>query len=179
MSDDMVLKSIRSGGVNGSSLNLRMVNVEPLVEISGQRMSITTYAASQPDVERLEQLIGRELDFIYPGCRPLQQAQFAVVADYAQQAMEVVARRLELAGHDVQWRVVGPNRFVVSGPRLDTDLRWMWERRGLFEVRLLSGDIDVGHALIMKENLAESIALCCRYGKLFHTHWNDTSLLCC
>jgi xylose isomerase len=34
-------------------------------------------------------------------------------------------------------------------------------------------NIDVGHAFIMKENLAESIALCCRYGKLFHTHWND------
>lgn len=34
-------------------------------------------------------------------------------------------------------------------------------------------NIDMGHALIMKENLAESIALCCRYNKLFHTHWND------
>jgi len=34
-------------------------------------------------------------------------------------------------------------------------------------------NIDMGHGLIMKENLAESIALCCRYGKLFHTHWND------
>jgi len=34
-------------------------------------------------------------------------------------------------------------------------------------------NIDVGHGLIAKENLAESIALCCRYGKLFHTHWND------
>jgi xylose isomerase len=31
----------------------------------------------------------------------------------------------------------------------------------------------MGHAFIMKENLAESISLCCRYGKLFHTHWND------
>lgn len=34
-------------------------------------------------------------------------------------------------------------------------------------------NIDMGHAFIMKENLAESISLCCRYGKLFHTHWND------
>jgi xylose isomerase len=34
-------------------------------------------------------------------------------------------------------------------------------------------NIDMGHAFIMKENLAESIALCSRYGKLFHTHWND------
>lgn len=34
-------------------------------------------------------------------------------------------------------------------------------------------NIDMGHAFIMKENLAESIALACRYEKLFHTHWND------
>jgi xylose isomerase len=34
-------------------------------------------------------------------------------------------------------------------------------------------NIDMGHAFIMKENLAESIALACRYAKLFHTHWND------
>ncbi len=34
-------------------------------------------------------------------------------------------------------------------------------------------NIDMGHAFMIRENLAESIALCCRYGKLFHTHWND------
>jgi xylose isomerase len=34
-------------------------------------------------------------------------------------------------------------------------------------------NIDMGHAFIMKENLAESIALAYRYDKLFHTHWND------
>lgn len=34
-------------------------------------------------------------------------------------------------------------------------------------------NIDMGHAFMMKENLAESISLCSRYGKLFHTHWND------
>jgi len=38
----------------------------------------------------------------------------------------------------------------------------------------LGVNIDVGHALIMKENLAESIGLWCRYGKLFHAHWNDS-----
>jgi sugar phosphate isomerase/epimerase len=37
----------------------------------------------------------------------------------------------------------------------------------------LGVNIDVGHAFMMKENLAESFALACRYGKLFHTHWND------
>jgi xylose isomerase len=37
----------------------------------------------------------------------------------------------------------------------------------------LGVNIDMGHAFMMKENLAESIALACRYDKLFHTHWND------
>lgn len=37
----------------------------------------------------------------------------------------------------------------------------------------LGVNIDVGHAFMMKENLAESFALACRYDKLFHTHWND------
>jgi len=34
-------------------------------------------------------------------------------------------------------------------------------------------NLDVGHGLIVRESLAESFALICRYNKLFHTHWND------
>jgi D-apiose isomerase len=37
----------------------------------------------------------------------------------------------------------------------------------------LGVNIDMGHAFMMKENLAESISLASRYNKLFHTHWND------
>jgi len=37
----------------------------------------------------------------------------------------------------------------------------------------LGVNIDIGHAFLMKENLAESIALIDRYDKLFHTHFND------
>ncbi len=37
----------------------------------------------------------------------------------------------------------------------------------------LGVNIDIGHALIMKENISESLALIQRYEKLFHTHWND------
>jgi len=37
----------------------------------------------------------------------------------------------------------------------------------------LGVNIDVGHAYMMKENIAESFSLASRYGKLFHTHWND------
>jgi len=33
--------------------------------------------------------------------------------------------------------------------------------------------VNIDHALIVKESLSESLALINRYGKLFHTHWND------
>ena len=36
-------------------------------------------------------------------------------------------------------------------------------------------NIETGHALIMKENLAETFAFAMRYKRLFHTHWNDNS----
>ncbi len=34
-------------------------------------------------------------------------------------------------------------------------------------------NLDVGHAIMAGETLAEAFALCLRYNKLFHTHWND------
>lgn len=34
-------------------------------------------------------------------------------------------------------------------------------------------NIDVGHSLIAGENLEDQFALVLRYGKLFHTHWDD------
>ncbi len=36
-------------------------------------------------------------------------------------------------------------------------------------------NIETGHALIMKETLAETFAFAMRYKRLFHTHWNDNS----
>lgn len=117
---------------------------EPLVEIRGGRMRITTQAASRPDLERLEQLIRRELEFHYPGYRSLQKPSFVVSGHHGQQSMEVVARRLKLAGYEGQCGLLAPNRFWVSAHTTDTDLQWAWERRGLFEVRLLPGDVLVG-----------------------------------
>lgn len=38
---------------------------------------------------------------------------------------------------------------------------------------MLGVNIDIGHAFLMKENVAEAVALIDRYGKLFHTHLND------
>jgi len=117
---------------------------EPLVEIRNDSMRITTYAASQPDLERLEELIRRELGFHYPGYRPLQEATFVASRDYGQQAMEVVARRLRLAGYEGQCGLLGSNRFWVSAHTDSRDLGWAWGQLGLFEVRLLPGDVYVG-----------------------------------
>jgi xylose isomerase len=39
-------------------------------------------------------------------------------------------------------------------------------------------NLDVGHSLIAKENLEEQISLVCRYGRLYHTHWNDNDQQC-
>ena len=37
----------------------------------------------------------------------------------------------------------------------------------------LGVNIDTGHALMAFENLADSMTLCQRFGKLFYLHWND------
>jgi sugar phosphate isomerase/epimerase len=34
-------------------------------------------------------------------------------------------------------------------------------------------NLDIGHALIAGENVEDQLALICRYGKLYHTHFND------
>jgi sugar phosphate isomerase/epimerase len=34
-------------------------------------------------------------------------------------------------------------------------------------------NIDIGHSLIARENVEDQFSLVLRYGKLFHTHWND------
>jgi xylose isomerase len=39
-------------------------------------------------------------------------------------------------------------------------------------------NIDVGHSLIARENLEDQISLCCRYKKLYHTHFNDNDQQC-
>lgn len=37
---------------------------------------------------------------------------------------------------------------------------------------------DIGHGLIAKENIEDQVALIARYGKLFHTHFNDNDQQC-
>lgn len=37
----------------------------------------------------------------------------------------------------------------------------------------LGTNLDIGHSLIAGENLEDQIALVCRYGRLYHTHFND------
>jgi sugar phosphate isomerase/epimerase len=39
-------------------------------------------------------------------------------------------------------------------------------------------NLDIGHSLIARENLEDQVSLIARYGKLFHTHFNDNDQQC-
>ncbi len=39
-------------------------------------------------------------------------------------------------------------------------------------------NLDIGHSLIAAENLEDQLGLICRYGKLYHTHFNDNDQQC-
>lgn len=111
---------------------------EPTVEIRLGRATIHAYAASWPDVERLTQLIELELSLRYPGCRRAGRVEFANARRYGKQAIDVVTERLRSAGYtEVQSGLLRPNCFWVGVQTMDRDLTWAWERRGLFEIRLL------------------------------------------
>jgi len=39
-------------------------------------------------------------------------------------------------------------------------------------------NLDVGHSMIAMENVEDQLSLVCRYGKLYHTHFNDNDQQC-
>ncbi len=39
-------------------------------------------------------------------------------------------------------------------------------------------NLDIGHSLIAAENLEDQLSLICRYGRLYHTHFNDNDQQC-
>jgi len=39
-------------------------------------------------------------------------------------------------------------------------------------------NLDIGHSLIARENVEEQVSLVLRYGKLYHTHFNDNDMQC-
>ncbi len=39
-------------------------------------------------------------------------------------------------------------------------------------------NLDIGHSLIARENVEDQVSLICRYGKLYHTHFNDNDQQC-
>ncbi|MFW6154708.1 MAG: sugar phosphate isomerase/epimerase family protein [Planctomycetota bacterium] len=39
-------------------------------------------------------------------------------------------------------------------------------------------NLDVGHAMIAAENVEDQLSLICRYGRLYHTHFNDNDQQC-
>ena len=39
-------------------------------------------------------------------------------------------------------------------------------------------NVDIGHSLIARENVEDQLSLVCRYGRLYHTHFNDNDTQC-
>jgi len=39
-------------------------------------------------------------------------------------------------------------------------------------------NLDIGHSLMAAENVEDQLSLICRYGKLYHTHFNDNDQQC-
>ena len=39
-------------------------------------------------------------------------------------------------------------------------------------------NLDVGHSLIARENIEDQLSLICRFGRLYHTHFNDNDQQC-
>ena len=94
--------------------------------------------------------------------------------DYRQRFDDLVAGLAEMADHDPEQKVV--LEYKAFEPRSRILLGTIGQCMAVInEINRpnLGLNIDMGHALMMKENLAESISFCCRSGKLFHTHWND------
>jgi xylose isomerase len=94
--------------------------------------------------------------------------------DYKKRFDDLVEGLAEMADHDTDQKVV--LEYKAYEPRNHILLGTMGQCMTIVNElnRVNFGiNLDVGHALIMKENLAETISFCMRYGKLYHTHWND------
>lgn len=94
--------------------------------------------------------------------------------DFRQRYEDLVAGLREMAEHNPDQKVV--LEYKAFEPRTHILLPTIGHCMTIVnEVDLpnFGINIDMGHAFMMKENLAESISFCCRYDKLFHTHWND------
>jgi len=95
-------------------------------------------------------------------------------ADFRQRYDDLVAGLAEMADHNPEQKVV--LEYKAFEPRAHILLGTIGHCMAVVnEINRpnLGINIDMGHALMVKENLGESISFCCRYGKLFHTHWND------
>ncbi|MEW5816695.1 MAG: sugar phosphate isomerase/epimerase family protein [Spirochaetota bacterium] len=94
--------------------------------------------------------------------------------NYTQRLDDLISGLAEMADHDPGQKVV--LEYKAFEPRTHIFLGTMGHCMAIVnEINRpnFGINLDVGHALIMKENLAESIAFCMRYRKLYHTHWND------
>ena len=98
--------------------------------------------------------------------------------DYRQRFDDLVAGLAAMADHNPEQKIV--LEYKAFEPRSRILLGTIGQCMSVInEINRpnLGINIDMGHALMMKENLAESISFACRSGRLFLTHWNDNSKL--
>jgi xylose isomerase len=100
--------------------------------------------------------------------------EFAFQIDYRQRMDDLAEGLAEWADHSPQQKIVV--EYKAYDPRAHILLPTVGQCVALIneiDRPNLGINIETGHASIMREQLAETFSFCLRYGKLFHTHWND------
>lgn len=116
-----------------------------------------------------------ELDVLYLCYWPAQDGyEYAFQIDYRQRLDDLAEGLAEWADHNPQQKIVV--EYKAFDPRAHILLPTVGQCVALInEINRpnLGINIETGHASIMREQLAETFSFCLRYGRLFHTHWND------
>lgn len=100
--------------------------------------------------------------------------EYVFQIDYRQRLDDLAEGLAEWADHNPRQKIVV--EYKAYDPRAHILLPTVGQCVALINESNrpnLGINIETGHASIMREQLAETFSFCLRYGKLFHTHWND------
>jgi len=103
---------------------------------------------------------------------------YAFQIDYDWAWERLVEGLTEIAAHrrdiriGIEYKIKEPRRHLLASTAAKT--LWLIDAVGASNLGVL---LDTGHALFAYENLAESVALLSRAGRLVHVHFNDNTRL--
>ncbi len=119
--------------------------------------------------------LSAELDVEFLCYWPAQDGyEYPFQVDYRQRLDDLAEGLAEWADHNPDQKIVV--EYKAFDPRAHILLPTVGQCVALINEMNrpnIGLNIETGHALIMNEQLAETFSFACRYGKLFHTHWND------